>query len=419
MFRESTSPVLSVPGLKVLLLLGFALLLASRIPAVFLDGRLWAEEGVVFLVNAFRGPWWAALTAPHTGYVNLVANGSTLLAWHLVPLGEVPWVTAGIALVVQCLPALLLATSGFAWVRRPAALALALLLMALVPMSEEVWLNSITSQFHLMLSLALVLAIPPRPGASTWLRGLVLVLAPLSAPGAVFLVPLFWLRAAWDRSAARLRQAVLLTLCAAVQTTVVLLHPEPGRALRLDPALLLSVIYLKQMVLPLLGPQMARAQSEAVGMALAAGHLPWRALLGVPLLFLAGFATAAALRLREAAWMLLAAGAMAIGGYAAAFGEVAQVLGIDFGMRYAYAPSVLLALAVLAITLRGPLALRLAGGALVACLLTVGVRNYWMVSPMMATGPAWRDQAVAWQKDPNAILTVWPDHFRFRLQRLP
>lgn len=54
-------------AIRLCLVLAFALLIAARIPAVFLVGRFWAEEGVIFYQNAVSEAWWLALTAVRTG----------------------------------------------------------------------------------------------------------------------------------------------------------------------------------------------------------------------------------------------------------------------------------------------------------------------------------------------------------------
>jgi hypothetical protein len=93
---------------RMLLVLGFAALLACRIPGV-LQGRFWAEEGEFFL-DALRLPWFAALTTPHTGYLNLVASIAMQLAARL-PLEFAPLASCAVALILQTLPAILLVTS--------------------------------------------------------------------------------------------------------------------------------------------------------------------------------------------------------------------------------------------------------------------------------------------------------------------
>lgn len=62
---------------------GIAAMIAARIPGIWPHGRLWAEEGVVYLASAWIHPWYRALFTIHTGYLNLPASGITTLAVHL------------------------------------------------------------------------------------------------------------------------------------------------------------------------------------------------------------------------------------------------------------------------------------------------------------------------------------------------
>ncbi|MBV9538903.1 MAG: hypothetical protein JOY70_08245, partial [Acidisphaera sp.] len=235
-----------------------AALIALRLPDAVLDGRFWAEEGAVYFRNALHDGWAAALFTVHTGYLNLAASTATLLAAH-VPLPCAPYVTETVALLLQLCPAALLLTADLPWLRRPVTGLIAVALIVLAPNAAEVWLNSITSQFHLALAAALVLALPVRRGVAGAAVLLLLAFAGLSGPAAAALAPLSALRAALDRSPGRAWQAAVLLLCAAVQAAVWLAYPEPARSLGIDPQTLLLAAAVKHLALPLLGLDAARA----------------------------------------------------------------------------------------------------------------------------------------------------------------
>ena len=136
----------------------FILLVVVRIPAILTDGRFWAEEGVVYFHAAWHQSWLDALFTIHTGYLNLVASVATLLALHLVTLEQAPLVTTAVACGIQILPTIILATSRIPWLKRWPTFTIALLLLLIPAGDSEVWLNSITSQFHLALCVGLILA---------------------------------------------------------------------------------------------------------------------------------------------------------------------------------------------------------------------------------------------------------------------
>ncbi|HEX5307395.1 MAG TPA: hypothetical protein VFW82_15045, partial [Dyella sp.] len=388
---------------------------AVRIPVVFLGGRFWAEEGAVFFHNALTEPWWAALFAVHTGYVNLIANLATLLAAQ-VPLEHAPQVTAVIALGVQTLPAVVLATSRLPWLRSAPSLTLALLLLATVPGAGEVWVNSITSHFHMMLAAALVLMIEPRQDRLRWLHRGILVLAPLTGPGAEMLAPLFVLRALVERSRQRAVQAALIVAASMVQLGIIATHPEPARVYQASLPLLIGIMYVKHVLTPLLGPWVD-APAHAVHDVVQQGHWPLTAMVITPVVFAAMAAAVAASRRPELRWSFAAGLVFALLSY---FGAVANqstdLLYWWVGARYAFAPSVLFALTLLGLAYQPGLA-RWPARLVVGCMLVVGLARYPHVLATFATGPDWQHEVAAWRADPGHVLRIWPTGWVMELPR--
>lgn len=406
---------------RTALLAGFALLVALRMPSIWPYGRLWAEEGTFYLAYAWKEPLTDGLFAVHTGYMNLPASVATTLAVHLVALQHVPLFTVLVALALQLCPAVLLAVSGIRWLDDWRVLALALLVMAVPPFAEEVWLNTITSQFHIMLALAIILAAPPGRGVVQGLQGTVLMLAPLCGPGGGMLLPLYLLRAWSDRSRARLMQALLLFPGALVQVLTVLSHPEPARMIGLNLRLVLPAITARQVILPLTGPFGLRRFTLGWEAAFAAGVLPWwPAIVAV-----AAFGALAVLvwKCRDAPtrWLFAAAMVLMLGSYAAALTPEgpAQLLVIGFGNRYYFAPAVLVGLVLLGVALTGAPAGRVAGRVLVAWLLVIGVAWYPRAGAFYAHGPRWPDEVARWQADPTYAIGIWPADWGVTLARRP
>ena len=369
----------------------YGMLVLMRIPSL-LEGRLWAEDGF-FLVDALRLPWWQALTTPHTGYVDVTASTIMVLAVHMADLEHVALVSVLAACLVQVCPAILLMTSSCAWLRPRWALIVALLLVLAPPMAEEIWLSPVTSQYHLMVCTALILAFD---GSPSIFRYIVLAVAGLTGPGPVLIAPLFVLRAVLARSRQRIMQAAILSAGAVIEIIIFCGHPEPNRHLTIDGPLLASVIYVKHLILPFFGRWLAAL----------AGADPQ------PLMAVIGGLSLGAMALkaqgREVRWLYASAVVMMVLSYYGVLGNKADLLDVRFGPRYYYAPQVLLGLTLLGVARTArPVGISHMAWALTGWLILVGGWQYFQIEPIMASGPSWRDQIVQWRTDHRAI-QVWP-----------
>jgi hypothetical protein len=409
--------VMHAPHHCVALLLGLACLIAAHIPGLWPHGRLWAEEGSVFLTNAWTHPWYQALLTQYAGYMNLPASGATTLAVHVVPLEYVPLVTVLVALLVQVSPAVLLTVGGIRWLRDWRVLALALLIITVPPYSEEVWLTTLGGQFHIMLAVAVILASVPGNGWPAWLQNSVLLLAPLSGPGGGMLLPLFMLRGWFDRSPRRLVQALLLLPGTLVQIATMLTHPLPGRTVGVDLPIVLSAITGKQILLPLLGTNEASLLSQALYTTFAAGRVSILAADAPVVVF--GLLGVAVWRSRnaETRWLFAASMVIMIVSYFGALtpGGSLDLLLVGFGNRYYFAPAALTGLVVLGVAFTGSGIARYAAMVMVAWLLLVGLACYPYVNPAMAHGPDWATQVAEWRADHTHPIAIWPDNWFVKL----
>ncbi|MCB2190591.1 MAG: hypothetical protein KQI62_03450 [Deltaproteobacteria bacterium] len=406
------------PGLERWIYLGlFALLVAVRLPRILLEGRFWAEEGCVFFARAWHAPWMEALFFSYAGYLNLTANGAGLLAHYLVPLWAAPYVSTGIALIIQCLPAMLILTSRLEWLRHRAVLMVALLIIATPPHSEEVWLNSICSQYHLALSTGIILALEPRGGLMGLLRLGVLLLATLSSPMSWVLAPLFVLRAALERSGPRIWQALVLSAGVVIQV-IWFYAPIPGREVGIAPSLFGAIVMVKQAIIPLIPAPLDSQLIKWVSSGFSPAGGPLWPLAVVALLF-ALLAWGALRHAKESPlWLLLAGAIIATGAYAGSLGDKIGLLHTLGGNRYAFAPQALFGLCVLglAMLLRGRG--RLLARVVVIWLLVVGLWGYWapVGSGQVQDGPPWPPEAQKWQQDHNYRMKIWPFGWSMQLQ---
>ena len=390
--------------------LGFAALVLWRMPLIVLHGgRFWAEEGAVYFTNAWNRPWYDAWFAIHTGYLNFAAGFATWLALRLGGAMHAPLITVLIALALQCLPVYVILTHDFPWRRSLLGSAAAVLLCAMPPVTGEVWLNTITSQFHLALAAALIFAAPATQRALFRLDCIILGLAVLSSPVTSFLMPLFTLDAARRRGRNTLIPALIIFLGFCVQATVYLFHIMPERGHRLGAAALLAIVGLHTVVLQFTGLSIAQSFANH----LSDLHAAHRVLLAGPAICV-GFYGVIALsiwHLRNTALARLLAALVLItffSFYEALEGNFGVFMQIAGGQRYGFIPEVLNALLVvgLACAARGLLQKLFVLTSVV--LLVVGILMDRQGLGTFANGPAWQPQIAAWRRDPARVLVLWP-----------
>ena len=393
---------------RALILVLFAVLVLVRMPEILIKGRFWAEEGRNFFADAWAMPPLAALFHSYGGYLNLVANAATLAARLLLPLPLAPYLTIAVALVFQLLPPLLLLTARDAWLDPLPTRLAAILLLLLVPGTEEIWLQTLHCQFELTICCALILALETTTEAAALARLAILLLTPLCGPGVFALVPLFLARAALDRSRARLLQGLVLAAATAIQIAV-FVEPFAGRAYHIDPVMLLCVVSLRHIVEPFFGLKVAYAAGGEVRRQFASGNLPVWALLLPVLVFLP--LTVLMLRARRAAaarWLLAAAFLTGLAAYYGAIGGAAVLIGAQSGERYVFVPQALLGLAILALAATAGRRVAPAAAFAVVWLIVVGAATFPATLQDIRNGPSWRAEVRAWQRDPSHALRIWP-----------
>lgn len=204
------------PGLAWRAGVWFALLgiLVSRRPDAFLLPQFWAED-FLFLVEAERDGL-ASVFAPKAGYLHLIPRVLAWLATPLDPLLQPAFFLAGsLAVVVAVLAGCLSQRHDL-----PAKLGLAFAVV-LVPHTGEVFFNPTNAQWFSALALLLTVFKRDPGSAADWsVDALTLLLAGLSGPFVLFLLPLF-LHRAWSR---RTRASLILLAGAAVAAGLQLWH---------------------------------------------------------------------------------------------------------------------------------------------------------------------------------------------------
>jgi hypothetical protein len=384
-------------------------------PQIMIIGRFWAEEGHVFFARAWDMPPAQALFTPFGGYLNLLANAAPLLARWILPLPFAPYLTIAIALLVQLCPPLLLLTARDAWLQPRHIRLAALLLVLLVPASEEIWLQTLHCQFELTLCCAIILSLDITPGKIALLRLGLLALAPLCGPTAIALVPLFMLRTIIDRSRGRAIQTATLCLAAAIQL-LLFFRAVPGRGYSFNPFLLLCVLTVRHLETPFLGVLHAEMVAAAIHARLAAGYIPRRATV-LPILAFGALAVTTLWHrhARAARWLYGAAALIAAASYFGAIGGASALIDARIGERYTFVPQALLGLTLLALAATTQRWTARTSWFAVVWLLTVGAWEFVHPWPLISDGPAWRKEVALWRADPAHALQIWPAGWSVKL----
>lgn len=433
--RSLNTPLTAMPRTKILCsglaLLAYAAAVVLRAPQLLYPGRFWAEEGSMYFAGAFAGSGSASFFTPYAGYYLFPANLAAAIAANAVTLEFAPIVTAAVALLVQLLPAALILFLPIKPLSGALSKAAALALVLFAPPSQEIWLSSTNTQWHLCVCAGLVLVSAPTTG-STWSlcqNGLLLV-SGLSGIPANLLSPFFWLSAWREKSRSRAWQAAVLTATSMLQAVIVLISPGFGlapaglhgsRSMCFDPKVISHAILSKDILLPATGTEFTSRVMRPLALSLAEGRdALWPTALALAVFALLFF-LAAKSGLWEAVFLLASALVLAAIGCAASVEaantrlHVLSHLSALGAQRYYYAPNVFIALSILMCASR-------AGGMhwaakriffLAACwLILVGGREYpgsrkdckWFFS-----GPEWQSEVAQWRADRSRAIRIWPE----------
>jgi hypothetical protein len=413
------------------LLLAYLLLVVLRVPETLYPGRFWAEEGALYFHDAYTTGALQFITTPVLGYYSLVTKLACLAASHSVALDYAPLVTAFFALFVQALPAFLIISSRIPalpnWPSRIAAV----LLILLVQPNQEVWINTVNSQFFLCVATGIIMISEPCGRTTHCVRLSVLFVAGLTGVVSCILLPFFAIEYAVSRKTTRLHEALTLGSASALQLLAVMSFPmRAGESLG---DVLPFVLLIKQWILPLFGTSAANWVAEFIKSA----HVYPTDGLGAMCALTPHIAVFICLILwgrREILLLFVGASLIAsISFFKSVESQSADAIQAHISAfsasRYYYAPNVLLGLTLLARprTMRG-VGLRhlqikrlnydTVGNlwralclTLVALMLGTGTIDYFSAPEKHAwffSGPQWSTEVEQWRKGNAEMLHIWP-----------
>jgi hypothetical protein len=366
------------------------LLAFLRAPRLLLHGRVFAEEGTVYLQQAWNAPAMATMLAVRQGYYSLLMNTFALLASRVIPLEYVAVLSTWMALCILLLTVYLAAICESFTSGKMRILAAALILFG---PPVEVWMTLLDAQFYLPICVALIcISDETRHRA---VRYMSLVIAGLTGPASCALTPFFWLKAYRSRTAGAMVQATILTVLSIFQGTILLRNIHSGDRI-FDVAGKLEwlgpIFFTKTFCLLLL------TRVGVFGSQRLLSHHP-------------NFVVAAALWVLFAACVALYGKASLLFNYA---GDPAPASVIFTGeFRYFFSGEVLFTLAVLmgyqqnvggAEQTNHRLAGLLLGLALLSGIVDAGA--YW--ARAQGQEPRWSDQVATWRKDRATPIRVYP-----------
>lgn len=208
---------------KILTFICCILIIIIRCPELFINPRLFAEEGPFYFSNAFHysntNQWYKGLTYISIGYFSLWPNIATTIAANFFTLEKAPLVTTLFAFVIQIAP-IWIVLFGFSdfWETKIQKLLLVLIIL-FVPISVELWLTTITSQFTFGLIAFLILH--SKIESKKWIYRTLLIIGGLTGILTCLLTPFFILRGYFNKSKERRIQAIILTICTLFQLFIV------------------------------------------------------------------------------------------------------------------------------------------------------------------------------------------------------
>jgi hypothetical protein len=204
-------------------------ILVSRAPDAVFHARFWAEDGLAWYADAYNRGGWNALFLPWTGVFQTVPRLGAALAL-LVPFLWAPLLMNSIQIVSQALLVnFLLASRSSAWGGFWFRALLATVYLALPDCTEIAYGVSPTAWSMTLGAFLLGVAAIPRGWAGRILEAIYLLLAGLTGPACLMILPLS-IFLAWKRPDRwRSARCFIFAICSAAQLSALLILDPNGR----------------------------------------------------------------------------------------------------------------------------------------------------------------------------------------------
>jgi hypothetical protein len=406
------------------ILFGYLIIIVLRDPRFFISPRFWAEEGTYHFANSYTLPWLQALIIPVQGYLNFWPNLSTLIASRVVPLEEAPLVTTLMAFLVQAaLGAWIVTTSGSFGSKLYQKIAM-LLIILFVPLTGEMWLNTINSM-EVFCVLTFLILIEPTPKKT--LRGIfgyiLILLGGLTGLYSLLLTPFFFIKAWIEKSRARLAQGLILVVCGLIQAFLIFASNGMGSlGFRLagvknfNLRTIVEVLFSQSMGLIVSGLNQMRTivyKLESIQASnVTASRLIALSLLILEISFLLYLVIKhprkeSMIYAGSYLWMIVALVFFSIDR------DKSVYIQPGYGQRHFFAPNIILGFLILASIDWSPgerwRFRSLFASVVLGTAIVFGITQFQPTLYRYPGWPSWPAQVTAWRSNPNYNLIIWPD----------
>jgi len=417
-------------NLKWLLFIAGILVIFLREPLFFLEPRLWAEEGTHYYAYAYHysqgSLWYKGLLNVQRGYFALWPNVASTVAANLVPVEHAPLVTTLMALLIQLIPLGLIIWSNAEFWASPLKKITGMLIYLLTPLSGEIWLNTINSQFYLALAAILILIEPAEnEGQRKWAYRLLLGMAGLTGPVSSILVPVYILLAWLAKERERAIQAIILGVCAIIQVGLLISSSASDKTIGMRLVdgrlyLLMFSMWTQSIGLLLGGKYWMGKLASWIIVGYEGGNIilvvMW---IGLSILTVALFWwLSVRLSVRERVIFLGSYSLMLGISYVGSLtGDKLELIVPGTGVRYFWVPNVIFGFLLMANVLNwanGKLRVWLCAIMLLIVLVLGGI-SYNATLIASWEWPQWRTEIALWQADPEHKIKIWPPGWEITL----
>jgi hypothetical protein len=207
---------------RIILVLCAILLIVLRAPTLLLHPRIWAEEGTIFYQFALHHSSYDIFTAVHVGYLTLFNSIVSTLQAKLFSVESAAIVSTYIGFLVQLIPVYIIVFTTNKFWDNPLKKIICMLIVIVV-MAPELWLNTTNSHFifGLVTFLIMIISANQLSVIQKHLFRLFLFVGGLSGPASIFFTPVFLLKAYREKSKEKYIQAAIISMCAIIQAMVI------------------------------------------------------------------------------------------------------------------------------------------------------------------------------------------------------
>lgn len=416
--------------LRWLLLFTSIGILFMRYPKIVLDPRFLAEEGALFFKRAYQSgvTSFSSFFYNHeiVGYYNLIADFASWVAATFFPLRYAPYATLFLSFAFQIFPVYLIAISRNPLWDSPLKKTVGIVLVLLVPISSDIWLTMIGTQYHLgLITFLILLESGERLSRwNTWLFRGMLFIGGFSGISSCLMTPFFFLKALYNRKRETLLQALLLAFAAGLQ--LLSLWRSSSRLSNLgDPLSFLANMVNANFVSTLMGPAVASDLSQIIYR--MADKDPFALAVSLTLLLMleALFLIHLFRRIDTPGLFLMAVGALLITITASYIGMLNgkwETVDPYNASRYFWLPNVMLAFCVLfAVREKPTFSLTIQSNLLIGfCLLLIVVQGalHYDMTGYVRNMPSWKKETALWMRsDGNRTIALWPQGWQLELEK--